>query len=516
MEKRKDDLNVKIKAKNFLESLFLVMLGIFSFPMIAHAQNAQDQLIMDNNYSFYVASTAWNNFDIWGVATEHPIKRVSDGAYVYCIQAHVEFLDGSLVTGYDNIHDQLVLSALSPEELERIRLYAYYGYGYGNHTNLDWYAATQILIWETTEKQAIPYPVAEGDKSLTRIDKYDAMMNEIKELVDHHGNTVSFNKQKVSMKAGETIQLKDTNGVLSHYFEVPTANDALAFSFDGNNLVITAKKGFEGEIDLKAKVNEMPPFIYDGAKQKCLSIGIPSFMDAKILLDVTTEFKFDKVYGDFDKGVYKPEESAVFELYNVETGNLVATLTTDENGEASIFLHFGTYRLHQIQGREGYKFIEDYFFTMDGTHTQEVAYFDNERIKATVTLHKVDEKGNALEGVLVGVYDLEGNLLGQYKTDKNGNIEVELEYGSYYWQEIATVEGHELNREKIYFEVTKDGEMIQDTLVNHTIKIKVPNTRYHENYVTEWMGIFFILVGSGGFTKLKTEERKKKRIFFKK
>ena len=498
---------MKNKVKKMLKNLFLVILGMLSFPRIANAQNTQDKLVIDYNYSFYVASTAWNNFDIWGVATEHPIKRVSDGTYVYCIQAHVEFIDGSTVTGYDKIDDQLVLSTLSREELERIRLYAYYGYGYGNHTNLDWYAATQILIWETTEKQAVPYPVAEGDRSLTRIDKYDAMMNEIKDLVNRHGNTVSFNKQKVSMKAGETVQLKDNNGVLSRYFEVPASNDALTFSFDGNNLVVTAKKGFEGEIDLKAKENEMPPLIYDGSNQKCLSIGDPVFIDAKISIEATTEFKFDKVYGDFDKGTYRPEENAVFELYNVETGDLVATLTTDENGEASIFLHFGTYRLHQIQGREGYKFIEDYVFTIDGTHTHEVAYFHNERIKATVTLHKVDEKGNSLEGVLVGIYDLEGNLLGQYKTDKNGSIEVELEYGSYYWQEIETVEGHELNDEKVYFEVTKDGEIIQDTLVNNTIKIEVPDTEYSENYVIEILGSVLILIGLGGFAY----EIKKKR-----
>ena len=69
---------------------------------------------------------------------------------------------------------------------------------------------------------------------------------------------------------------------------------------------------------------------------------------------------------------------------------------------------------------------------------------------------------------------------------------------------------HELNRKKIYFEVTKDDEIIQDTLVNHTIKIKVPDTRYHENYATEMIGVFFVLTGSGGFAKLRKKEKNNK------
>ena len=123
------------------------------------------------------------------------------------------------------------------------------------------------------------------------------------------------------------------------------------------------------------------------------------------------------------------------------------------------------------------------------------ANMTNEKITSTVKIHKVDEANNPLAGVTIGIYDLEGNLVYSGVTDENGDIEVEVEYGSYYLQEIATLEDYELSDEKVYFDITEDGELIQHTLVNKLKEIEVPNTGAN-SYVNVIAGVI-VLLGTG-------------------
>ena len=100
----------------------------------------------------------------------------------------------------------------------------------------------------------------------------------------------------------------------------------------------------------------------------------------------------------------------------------------------------------------------------------------NEKLSSKIRIHKVDENGIPLSGVKVGVFDLKNNLIGIYVTDVNGMIEIELEYGSYYYSELESLENFELNDDKIYFDIDNDKEIIESTLVNHSKKVEVPNT----------------------------------------
>ena len=121
------------------------------------------------------------------------------------------------------------------------------------------------------------------------------------------------------------------------------------------------------------------------------------------------------------------------------------------------------------------------------------ANMTNEKIKSLIKIHKVDESGEKLSGVEIGIFNLENNLLGTYVTDENGDIEVELEYGSYYYQELKTIEGHILNDEKVFFDVTEDGAVIETTLVN----VKVPNTSLSDSKVLDVVGIVLMIAGVG-------------------
>ena len=76
-------------------------------------------------------------------------------------------------------------------------------------------------------------------------------------------------------------------------------------------------------------------------------------------------------------------------------------------------------------------------------------------------------------------------------------IEVELEYGSYYYKEISTLEHYVLNNDKNYFTVEKDGEIINSTLVNDLEEVEVPNTNLNRNYTKYIISLSIGLVGLG-------------------
>ena len=342
--------------KNNITKILLIALAIFNVFtfMKVNAQTIQDELYIDYDYQWWVATYNWGTTD--RVKTqEKMIRRKSDNAPVYCIQADIKLISG-VVNGIVDEDTMVSMTNLSKEQMDRIRLIAYYGYGYGSHTSPEWYYATQMLIWQITNPGYI-YAIEDNDSTLTPSNRYDSYYAEINSLVDNHTTQPSFYGQKVEMTAGNTITLTDTNGVLSKYYE-GVETDNYSANIDGNNLVITAKTGYEGEIMLTTKENTNRPILYEGANQYCLSAGDPVAGLAYLEVYANVPFTGTKYYGNDNTGVYIPEQGAVFELYDESTGELIETLTTDENGAMNINLGFGKYRLHQVKGIESYKFIE--------------------------------------------------------------------------------------------------------------------------------------------------------------
>lgn len=128
----------------------------------------------------------------------------------------------------------------------------------------------------------------------------------------------------------------------------------------------------------------------------------------------------------------------------------------------------------------------------------------NEKIKSTIKIHKVDENGNPLEGVLIGIFDLDNNLLGKYYTNADGDIEFVSEYGKFFYQELETVEGFSLNDEKVYFTVTENGAIIESTLINYS----VPNTGIDGYDLSYLLGGLAVLSGVGLIIYAKKKKQK--------
>lgn len=192
-----------------------------------------------------------------------------------------------------------------------------------------------------------------------------------------------------------------------------------------------------------------------------------------------------------------PLPNITFGLYD-DFGNLVTKVITDEFGNAQINnLKLGKYILKELETLNNYV-LDDTEYIVElkyqDQYTENVIYeFEliNKIIKSKIKINKVDDKGKALAGVKVGIFDLDDNLLGTYITNESGEIELELEYGSYYYQELETLENYILNDEKIYFDVFENDKVIESTLIN------VPDTLANDSKLFEIVGIALMISGIG-------------------
>ena len=87
-----------------------------------------------------------------------------------------------------------------------------------------------------------------------------------------------------------------------------------------------------------------------------------------ILVDV----QIIKYYGEDNN--YYVEEGTLFELY--KDNNLIDSYTTNELGIINLKLSYGNYVLKQISGIEGYKYINDYKFTVNNSESKKIELYN--------------------------------------------------------------------------------------------------------------------------------------------
>lgn len=124
----------------------------------------------------------------------------------------------------------------------------------------------------------------------------------------------------------------------------------------------------------------------------------------------------------------------------------------------------------------------------------------------TINLHKTNDKGLNLQGVKFGLYSdaAATNLIKESITDSNGNITFsDLNEGTYYVKELATLEGHILSNEIKEVKVMA-GQTNQFDWVNETIKSKVKFYKYDEDTKKPMPNVEFKIEALTGLDQGKT------------
>lgn len=440
----------KIKNK-IINGLMLLLIGISCVPTV----NASTYNETFNDKSQWISGDYI--LKVKGSTRKYQqmtvITRNSDGSFVYCIEPGTPVSDGAVYPGQD--FDQSYVGQMTQEQWRRITLLAYYGYGYGNHTDIHWYTVTQYLIWQTVPHG---YDIYFTDSlNGNRITKYTNEINELNRLVEEHNISPNITNDTIDMVIGDTVELTDSNNVLNKFEVVDTDN--VSASISGNTLSITANDVGDGSVTIsKRDKNYSHPAIiyYHPTSQDLMMRGAYDPIDVNLKIEIVGgKVSVKKVDMDTGLGIAQGDatlDGAVYGIYDLE-GNRVGEVIS-KSGEyvTSDYLpSLGTFFLKEEKSSTGYELNETkYFFNITKDDLYPEVDVTEKVIERDLKIFKVyasDETG-FLTGEPNVTFDIylksTGEKVTSITTDENGYATATLPYGTYTVRQVSSTEDHEM------------------------------------------------------------------------
>lgn len=405
------------------------------------------------------------------------LQKSDDDTIAYCLDPFERFNPS------DSYTSGATYSKITQQNLNKIKLAAYYGYGYSNHTAKKWYAITQLVIWKYADSKGSYYftDSLNGNKITT----YDDEIKELETLINNHYKEPSFSKKTYTIHSGETIVLKDTNSVLKQYSS--TVTGGIDVSKTSNQLTIRAQKTGTYKINLKKSAQRFgknPIFYLTDGAQNLMTAGnidtVDTYLNIKVVGGHLKVIKHDE-----DNKSCKPSGSAslkgaVYDLYKDD--KRIQTITIDENCEANVDnLELGDYVLKEVTPGNGYTLdTKEYSFTIDKDHLNITLTLTNQVIKRKIVLTKLygnEKLGNykVEPNMKFGIYNEKNEQVMTITTGKDGQATFDLPYGSYTIKQLTSTKNYEFAPD-IHVNINENSdEEINFVLKNNimTSKIKV-------------------------------------------
>ena len=472
---------MKTKIIKHVLFVLLAIISIFVTTKDVHAETYNggfgDGELIETNV--YVNKREPSGYMRWQRA--HTLVQFSTGQIVYCMQPMVLIQDGAIYNL--TTEDYAGAQNLSASQYDRIRLLAYYGYGYGNHTSTDWVAVTQVLIWRTTRPDMDIF-FSWGKEGSNRDDSiFSDKFAELENLVANHYTRPSFNTNTIETVIGKNEIITDSNNVLTKY--VINSQNNVEASISENNLLVKATGVGTGEVTLEKaerRFGSDPIIFYAVDSQNILKPGDPKPVRAKLNLKVNggtiTTHKLDDDTKDNTPQGEATLEGAVYGVYN-ENDEKITTITTGIDGtvKSDYLPSIGKFYLKEEIPSNGYELDSrkyNFEITLENLNPEINVY--EKVIKAKYNLTKViaQNKTGDMEpevGVKFAFIDKNGNTIQEVIADNEGKLSVELPYGTYTVKQLTTTQGHE-KVEDYTIKVTKT-ETINKVLANAEITAKL-------------------------------------------
>lgn len=438
--------------KKILKSFLFLLVGISLLPsMNVSASNYTDSF---NDKAQWIPNTyvTKEKGSVKKFQQLTVIKRKSDGQFVYCIEPGTPLDPNEYYHGQD--YDQSYVSSMTNEQWRRISLLAYYGYGYGNHTDLKWYSVTQFLIW-----QVVPhgYDIYFTDSlNGNRISKYVDEINELNRLVSEHYKTPSFINNNIEMNIGESINLNDENGVLNKF--VISQQDKINATINNNNLTITANSVGEGSITLTKKDTNYshPAIVYvHPSSQDVIVRGSYDPTNVNIKINITGgKVSVKKIDMDTGLGIAQGDASlngAIYGIYKDDGTRVGEVKSIGGEYVTSDFLpSLGTFYLLEEKASLGYELSETkYYFEITKDNLYPKVDVTEKVIERKLEIFKVFASDQT--GFLTGEPNIQFDIylkstnkkVASIITDEKGYATATLPYGVYVVKQINSSENFE-------------------------------------------------------------------------
>lgn len=413
------------------------------------------------------------------------IRNVNTNNIAYCIEPFATLVDGSSYLGYikyDSIFN------LSKEQWERLKLLAYYGYGYKNHLDEKWITITQILIWRTVDPNH-SFNWIDNVKDKNIIYPYGNEINEIESLITLH-NVIPNIPVDIKMSIDSTIKFFDDNLVLSDYKIVKSDIDA---KIEGDNLIINSSNIGDKTIVLEKNGDSSSSveFFYKSGTQSVIERG--NIDPVRLELKVTVEsgsIKINKIDSDSKDNVPKGEASLAGAIYSVfdSENNLVGNISINDDCEGSLKeLPYGKYMIKEIKAGTGYYLDrKEYFVDIDSNNLNIEITLENKVIDSRIKIIKhfgdknqYDTNTMDLEsGIKFEIYDTFEKLVFSGVTNEFGEIEVVLPYGRYVVKQINTTFDYEKVDDLEI--VVNENSNVGIHIILNDLKVEVPDAYIEE------------------------------------
>ena len=336
-------------------------------------------------------------------------------------------------------------------------------------------------------KHAIYCLIGQSDINLYKAEDNDkeavAMLNSLKNLVDIGKNSdESFKEELNIIKIGDFVEDGDycsitynvtSSMVFSGYkiTNITGITDGDLITDENGNIKTSFNSGEkfkvkilknnlnsnkEINIEVEGLLKSYPMFYgktrISGTQNYLLTADVYKNFVAKTNLNLklnTGKIVINKI----DSETKEPIEGATFDLYN-SNSELIKTQTTDKNGKTEFSELFqGKYTLKETQTNSEYVLDDISNFEVQVLYNQTSTIdIENKHKKGNLTIYKLDKDNNniALDNVEFELFNANDNkLIGSYKTDENGKIEINnLNTGNYILKETKTNEWYNLANDK--------------------------------------------------------------------
>jgi len=363
-----------------MKKYFKIILLLYVVIFVGIKGAKADTVTMETNYIDNVWSFHYRNGDVWSYG-QLPF-RYAGGKLVYCLQPDVRISTNEYIL-YD-----FSRSGYSDEDRRQMELISYYGYRYPGHESINYYIATQDLLWRFSPDDDIKWTTSNnlyGEEIDISNEK-----NEILSLVSKHNVLPTFNNSLNEVLVKGKLELLDENNVLDNY-ELEYSDD-LIIEKENNKLIITPTKEGEYKVKLKHKVNyDSGTFIYDNFNTLTQMVGIfgaPSLIDGEFTIKAKNSniniLKKDKDSKEliYDKGI-------VIRIKDLENDTYLDGEYEFIDGVINISLPVGNYKIEEIKTSDRYKLNDGLKFEITDQDNIDLDFY-NEKVVMPITSTKRD------------------------------------------------------------------------------------------------------------------------------
>lgn len=329
---------------------------------------------------------------------------------VYCIEPGTRLSTDS----YERLYSYSDKINFSREKMDLVKLIAYYGYLYADHTDIKWYEATQYLIWQTVKPDN--WVIYFVDRDQNKVELYPEEVDEILNLVNNHHSKPNIDETYVVNYLDDFV-IEDDYQLLNNY------KTDIGIIKNNRLFINDDLKPGDYVYNLNTTFNDEPVFYVNDDSQNIFQRGN--------ILDDNISFKVHVTAGRININEcniehYKDEFiGGTYEILNIDDEVVDEVTCTINDSCLSELLPVGSYKVRVKKLSDEYEYNDHIYDVQvvdgDNSNVTLCSFKKNRNIISTSNINSSDSHNTVTvnNNFLYKIYDYFSNQI--QNTEKNLN-----------------------------------------------------------------------------------------------